>query len=221
MKRCLRYHLRVLLHIRWLSLLPPALGLLMGWEAAAALRGYAGRFGAPEARSALALLLDIRHFIPLAGAAWAAAFLGIEFDARGASLPLLRGCSRLRVFSGKLFLYFSGCAVISAAAQTAAVLPSLSVLRGVPLSVLLRCCGLRLLLDLGMASPPAAIAVIAGENRFGRAITILYGLLLWRIIGSHYDLWLPGKAALSSLWPLAALPLGPGVCALALWRREF
>ena len=222
MKRCLRSRLRALFGLWWLPLLPPVLGLLLGWEASAALGAYARRVGALEARSALALVLEIRHFVPLAGAAWAAAFLGGEFDASAPAFPLSRGFRRGQVFGSKLLLFFLGCAVCSVFAQLAA-LSAVPGLRGLPAPYVLRRCLLRLLLDLGTAAPCAAIAAFAGRSLYGRALTGLYGLLLWRLMGSHYGLWLPeaGKPGLPALWPLGALPLSVLCYALALRRAEF
>ena len=223
MRHCLRNQLWTLFHIWWLPLLPLALGLLMGWEAAAALSAYARRVGGLDAHGALAFLLDVRHFVPLAGAAWAAAFLGMEFDGRGAASPLCRGYSRSQVFGSKLLLFLLGCAVLSLTAQLAAVLPGLYDLRNLPATFLFRCFGLRLLLDLGMMAPCAAIVAFSGSNLYGRALAGIYGLLLWRLMGSHYELWLPGMGGvgLLSCWPLAALPLSIAAYWLALRRKEF
>ena len=223
MKRCLRFHLRALFSVWWLALLPPALGLLLGWEAAAALRAYMRRAGLTEARSALAFVLEVRHLGPLAGAAWASVFLGGEFDARAPVFPLSRGCSRFQVFGSKLLLYFLGCTLISAAAQLTSVLPAVSAWQDLPAGFLLRCFFLRLALDLGMMAPSASLVACFGANLYGRALAVLYGLLLWRLMGSHYALWLPGPAApgLSDLWPLPALPLSLLCCFPALRRKEF
>ena len=223
MKRCLRFHLRALFSLWWLPLLPPVLGLLMGWEAAAALGAYVRRAGPADARSALAFVLDIRHFVPLAGAAWAAAFLGPEFDGRAPAFPLSRGCCRFQVFGSKLLLFLAGCALISAVAQLTAVFPAFSVGQLLPVGFLLRCFFLRLAIDLGMMAPSAAIVCFAGASLYGRALAGLYGLLLWRLMGSHYGLWLPeaGTSGLIAFWPLAALPLGLLGCFLTLRRREF
>ena len=222
MRRCLRSQLRALFGIWWMPLLPPVLGLLLGWEASAALGAYARRFGAPEARGALALVLEVRHFFPLAGAAWAAAFLGAEFDARAPAFSLSRGFRRGQVFGSKLLLFFLGCAVCSLSAQLAA-LSAVPGLRGLTAPYVLRCFLVRLLLDLGTAAPCAAIDAFAGRSLYGRALTGLYGLLLWRLMSSHYGLWLaeaepPGMLA---LWPLGALPLSVAVYTLALRRAEF
>lgn len=222
MKACLRFHLGVLLRLPWLMLLPPALGLLLGCEAAAALALHVRRFGPPEARAALALALDLRHFVPLAGAAWALPFLGMEFDAGGASLPIRRGYGRGRVFFGKLLLFLLGCTAASLFAQLMAVLPALSLLRELGAGFLLRAFALRLALDLGMMLPSAAIVAVSGKNPYGRALAGLYGLVLWRAMGSHLWLWLPELAPdRAALWPLAAIPLSLLICALALGKREF
>ncbi len=222
MKRCLRFHLRALFSLWWLPLLPPVLGLLMGWEAAAALGVYTRRAGPADARSVLAFVLDIRHFVPLAGAAWAAAFLGPEFDGRAPAFPLSRGCCRFQVFGSKLLLFLVGCAVASLAAQMTAVFPAFSAGQPLPAGFLLRSCFLRLALDLGMMAPSAAIVSLAGANLYGRALAGLYGLLLWRIMGSHYGLWLPeaGVPGLTAYWPLPVLPLSALGCFLALRRKE-
>jgi hypothetical protein len=223
MKRCLRFQLRALFSLWRLFLLPPALGLLLGWEAAAALSSYTARWGTPEPAATLALALDMRHFVPLAGAAWAAAYFGAVFDARSAALPLSRGYGRFAVFGGALLLFFSGCAVISLLAQVFSLLPVLYLLRALPAAWLPGFFALRLLLDLGMAAPCAAVAAFAGENLYGRALVFLYGLLLWRLLGSHLDLWLPAAAqgpGLAALWPLPALLLSLGCCAPALRRKE-
>ena len=223
MKRCLQSHLLALACCWWLTLLPPALGLLLGWEAAAALGAHPRRVGPAEARSALALVLEVRHFVPLAGAAWAAAFLGAEFDGRAAVFPLCRGFSRFQVFGSRLLLYSLGCALISAAAQLTSALAAVSGWRQLPVGFLLRCFFLRLAIDLGMMAPSAAIVCFAGASLYGRALAGLYGLLLWRLMGSHYGLWLPeaGTSGLIAFWPLAALPLGLLGCFLTLRRREF
>ena len=223
MKRCLRFHLRALFSLWWLPLLPPVLGLLMGWEASAALGAYIRRAGLTDARSALAFVLDIRHFVPLAGAAWAAAFLGPEFDGRASAFPLSRGFRHFQVFGSKLLLFLVGCAVASLAAQMTAVFPAFSAGQPLPAGFLLRSCFLRLALDLGMMAPSAAIVSLAGANLYGRALAGLYGLLLWRIMGSHYGLWLPeaGALGITALWPLPVLPLSALGCFLALRRKEF
>ena len=223
MKRCLRFHLRALFSVWWPALLPAALGLLLGWEAAAALGAYTRRIGPLGAAAALAFVLDIRHFVPLAGAAWAAAFLGGEFDGRAPVFPLSRGCSRFQVFGSKLLLHFLGCALISAAAQLISALAAVSGWHDLPAGFLLRRFSLRLALDLGMMAPSAAVVSFAGANLYGRALAGLYGLLLWRLMGNHYGLWLPeaGTPGLTALWPLAALPLGLLGCFLVLRRREF
>ena len=223
MKRCLRFHLRALFSLWWLPLLPPVLGLLMGWEASAALGAYIRRAGPTDVRSALALVLDIRHFVPLAGAAWAAAFLGAEFDGRAPAFPLSRGYSRCQIFGSKLCLFLVGCALISAVAQLTAVVSAVSGGQRFPVGFLLRCCFLRLALDLGMMAPSAALVSCSGTNLYGRALAGLYGLLFWRLTGSHYGLWLPeaGAPGLAAYWPLPILPLSALGCFLALRRKEF
>ena len=223
MKRCLHSHLLALACCWWLALLPPALGLLLGWEASAALGAYTRRIGPVEARSALALVLDVRHFVPMAGAAWTAAFLGAEFDGKAAVFPLSRGFSCFQVFGSKLLLCFLGCVVLSAAAQLMSAPAAVSDWHQLPAGFLLRCFFLRLALDLGMMAPSAALVSLAGSNLYGRALAGLYGLLLWRSIGSYYGLWLPEARApdLIAFWPLAALPLGLLGCFLTLRRREF
>ncbi len=222
MKGCLRFQLGVLLSIPWLPLLPPVLGLLLGWEASAALALRVRRFGQPEARAVLAIALDLRHFVPLAGAAWALPFLGMEFDGAGASLLIRRGYGRRRVFAGKLLLFLLGCVLLSAAAQLAALLPARSCLAGLRPGFLLRAIALRLALDLGMMLPNAALVALAGENLYGRALAGLYGLVLWRAMRSHLWLWLPELSPdRAALWPLGALPLSLLIYALALRKREF
>ena len=222
MKACLRFHLGVLLRLPWLMLLPPALGLLLGWEASAALALHVRRFGPPEAGAALAIALDLRHFVPLAGAAWALPFLGMEFDAGGASLPIRRGYGRGRIFSGKLLLFLLGCAAVSLFAQLMAVLPAGLLRADMKPGFLLRAFSLRLALDLGMMLPSAAIVAVSGKNPYGRALVGLYGLVLWRAMRAHLWLWLPELPPdRAALWPLAAIPLSLLICALALGKREF
>ncbi len=222
MKRCLRFCLCAALRIPWLALLPPALGLLLGWEASAALGALARRTGTPEGYAAAALALDARRLVPLAGAVWAAAFLGAAFDGRVPSLLLPRGYGRRAVFASLLLTWTLGLAVLSAFAQGTAALPVLR--RGAPPAAwLLRCFTLRLLLDLGMGAAPAALVCLFRENLYGRALALAYGPVLWRVMGNHYGLWLPaaGPAGLAALWPLAALPGCALVCALALRRAEY
>ena len=75
MKLCLAFRLRVFFCDRRLPLLLIALALLPGLEALGTLRVYLRRVGPLEARAALALLLDIRHFFPLAGVVWSAVWV--------------------------------------------------------------------------------------------------------------------------------------------------
>lgn len=223
MKRCLRWHLRVLRSAWWLLLLLAALALLMGWEAAANLAAYARRVGELDPRSALAMALDLRHFFPLAGAVWAALWLGMDFDAAGASVPVSRGFSRFQVFGSKYLLFLAGCLAVSVLEQLFAVLSAVPGWGSLPAPFLLRCFALRLLLDLGMMSLPAVFPAWGRGNVYARLLGIAYGLLLWRLMGTHYGLWLPemGLGPLwRALWPLAGLPVGLGGSALALRKAE-
>ena len=219
--RCLRFSLRSLLHIPWLPLLPLVLGLLPGGEAAAVLASLSRRGSLPEGRAALAMALELRHLVPLAGAAWAAACLGPAFDGGVPSLMLRRGHGRGEVCASLLLPWALGCLLLSAAAQAASALPLR--IGALPLLWRLRRGCLRLLLDLGMGAPAAALVCLFRENLYGRALAFAWGVTLWRVMGSHYGLWLPeaGEAGLAALWPLGALPLGVLFCCLAICRAEF
>ncbi len=223
MSRCFRFHLYVFLRAWWLPLMLAVFPLLMGWEAAAACGSYVRRLGRQAPETALALLLDLRHFIPLAGAVWSGLFLGMDFPARGVNVLLSRGFSRFRVFGSKYVLFLTGCAIMSLLEQGFALLLSVPLWKDVSALLLLRNGGLRLLLDLGMMVLPSVFPLLGKGNVYLRLPGLVYGLVLWRLMGAHYGLWLPvwsGPPGWGELWPLPALALGIGGSALALRRAE-
>ena len=216
MRACLRWQLRVLSCAWWLLLLLPVLALLLGWEAAAVPAAYLRRGADLDPRSALALVLDMRHLFPLAGAVWAALFLGMDYGSDAQASALSRGYTRSQVLWSKYLLFLLGCALVSATEQVFAVLtaaPGVSVL---PAAFLLRCFCLRLVLDVGMMVPPALCCFLAGNDRYIQLLGLVYGVALWRLMGSHYALWLQyagwGRAEWLALWPLAALIVGTLGC---------
>ena len=209
MRACLRWQLRVLSFAWWLLLLLPALALLLGWEAAAVPAAYLRRGAELDPRSALALVLDVRHLFPLAGAVWASLFIGMDYGAEAQSLALSRGYRRGQVIRSKLFLFLPGCALVSVTEQVFAVLMAVPGVSALPAAFLLRCFCLRLALDMGMMALPAFFCLLGRENLYFRLLGLVYGVALWRLMGSHYALWLQyagwGKTEWLALWPLAAL----------------
>ena len=223
MKACLRWQLRVLGYAWWLILLLPALALLMGWEAAALPGTLLRRGGGTvDPRGALALVLDLRHFFPLAGAVWSSLFLGMDYAAEAQAAALGRGCSRGQVLWSKYLLFLLGCAAISVLEQAFAVLGAVPGWNTLPAPFLLRCFFLRLVLDLGMMMPPAVLCLLGRENVYFRLMGLVYGAALWRLMESHYFLWLQfaewRTGELWALWPAAALVLSL-LCVWALSRR--
>ena len=218
MKACLRWQLRVLRCAWWLLLLLPALALLMGWEAAL-LGTYLRRGAAPDPRSALALVLDLRHFFPLAGAVWSSLFLGMDYGADAQTLALNRGYSLGQVLWGKFLLFLLCCMTVSVIEQ-AFVLAAVPDLSALPPGFLLRCVFLRLVLDAGMMTPPALLCLLGRENLYFRLMGLVYGAALWRLMKSHYFLWLQYAEwrDLPALWPAAALALSV-LCVWGLSRR--
>ena len=225
MRACLRWQLRVLGCAWWLPLLLPVLALFLGWEAAAVIKAYALRGTVLDPRSALALALDVRHFFPLAGAVWAALFLGMDYAADAQASALSRGYGRGQVLWSKFILFLLGCAAVSVTEQLFVFLAAVPGRRSLPTAFLLRCFCLRLILDAGMMLPPAVCCFLGRENPYLRLLGLLYGVALWRLMGSHYALWLQyaewGRAELLALWPMGTLILGSlGVAVFAGRRPE-
>ena len=224
MKNCLRRQLRVLASAWWLPALLAAMALLMGRAASSVTAALLRRGAEPDPRSALALVLDMRSFFPLAGAVWAALFIGMDYTGGADSLALGRGYSRLQLFGAKYLLFLLGCLAVSAVQQVFAVLTGAPGWHTLPASLLLRSFFLRLLLDAGMMVPPAAVCFLGRENTYIRLLGLLYGVALWRLMGSHYALWLQyapwGREELLALWPAAALILGSAASAAAALREE-
>ena len=224
MKNCLHWQIRVLGYAWWLLLLLPVLALLMGWEAIVALEPYLRRGGGSiDARSALAVVLEVRHFFPLAGAVWASLFLGMDYSSDAQASALSRGYRRKQLIWCKYLLFLLGCASVSVIEQVFVVFSAVPDWQTLPAAFLLRCFCLRLVLDAGMMVPPAVICFLARENLYIRLLGLVYGVVLWRLIGSHYGLWLQyaewGTGELTALWPAAALLLGPAAVA-GIARRD-
>ncbi|MBR5702009.1 MAG: hypothetical protein IKX47_06040 [Oscillospiraceae bacterium] len=212
MRNCIRWQLRVLASAWWLLLLLPVLALLMGWAASAVPSAILRQGRELDARSAFAMALDMRSLFPLAGAVWASLFLGMDYSADAHALALSRGYSRRQIFCSKYLLYLLGCLAISLIEQIFALLAGVSDLHTLPGALLLRSFFLRLLLDLGMMVPPAFFCFLGKDNLYIRLIGLLYGVTLWRLMGSHYALWLQyaewGKEEVLAFWPAVALVLG-------------
>lgn len=220
MKTCLRYSYRVLRYAWWLPALLTGMALLMGIEAGSAVNTYAARYPAGlEAWESVTLLADIRHFFPLAGVVWSALWFGMEFGAGGHTQPLRQGFTRFQLWVSKFIWFLAGCIAVSLLEQAFALGLVHPDLCSVPTDRLLRICGLRLLLDTGLMTFPAFIPILARENLYGRAGGCLYGVALWRLMGTHYGLWAPELTAPPQLWewwPIPALILGLLFSALAL-----
>ena len=216
MRACLRWQLRVLGYAWWLPLLLPVMALLLGWEAAAVPAAYLQRGAELDPRSALALVLEVRHLFPLAGAVWASLFIGMDYPAAAQSSALSRGYRREQVIRSKYLLFLLGCLAISAMEQVFVLFAAVPGLRTLPAAFLLRCFCLRLALDVGMMVPPALCCFLAGDDRYLRLLGLVYGAALWRLVRSHPALWLQyagwGRGEWLALWPLAVLILGTPGC---------
>ena len=225
MKNCLHWQIRVLGYAWWLLLLLPVLALLMGWEATAALEPYLRRGGGSiDVRSALAVVLEVRHFFPLAGAVWACLFLGMDYSSDAQASALSRGYSRKQVIWCKYLLFLLGCIAVSVMEQLVIVISAVHGWRALPAAFLLRCFCLRLVLDVGLMVPPAMICFLAREDLYIRLLGLIYGVVLWRLMGSHPILWLQyaerGYEELLALWPAGALVLGSAAVMLLARRRS-
>lgn len=222
MKRCLAFRCRAYFAAVWLPLLPLALGILLGLEAAGVLSSLLRRTGAADASTALALAADVRHLFPLAGAAWSAAYFGRELDGGVGKLLRSRGFGPPAVYGSAYVPFLAGALAISLTEQVVILLaiPGRETLSP---ALLLRTAGLRLLLDLGMLTLPGFLPFLGKGSPYARFSGFLYGFALWRLMGSHAALWLPeaGPPDPWALWPLAALPAGIlGYFALTLNRSE-
>lgn len=219
MKKLFSWGVQVLLAHFWA--LPALLlaGFLAGHLSASALAQYTERMQeAPDAMSAFVLALDIRNLMPVIGVFWAIVCLGLDFEGRGINHTLCRGFSRTKVFLVKFTLFLAGAALCSLVSQIAAVY---TVLTKLPAKYVLRCFGLRLLLDLGMMAVPVIFVYTIRQTIPALCIGCLYGFALYITMGSHYALWLPEmyeNITLADLWPLAGLILSPVIC-LLLWRK--
>lgn len=209
MKPCLAFRFWALLCTVWLPLLPFLLGALAGLDAVTSVRALLRHSGGADGRTLLALAADARRFLPLAGAAWSAAFAGREVDSRSGELLRSRGFGAGAVYGSGLCLFLGGLLAVSLTEQFAAFFLILSGRGPLPPGLLVRTVLLRLPLDLGMAALPGFLPLVGGGSPYPRLLGFLYGLALWRLMGSHYGLWLPGAALAGdplALWPLAALP---------------
>ena len=212
MKNCIRWQLRVLRSAWWLLLLLPALALLMGWAASEVTAAILRQGRNLDTRSAFAMVLDMRSLFPLAGALWAALFLGMDYSADAHALALSHGYTRRQIFSSKYLLYILGCLAVSLIEQVISVLVGVPGWSSLPAVLLLRSFFLRLLLDLGMMIPPAFFCFLGRDNLYIRLIGLVYGVALWQLMGSHYTLWLQyaqwGKEEFLAFWPVLVLVLG-------------
>ena len=220
MKTCLRYTFRILKCAWWLPALLLGMALLMGYEAGSTVNALATRQPAGlDTKECVVLLMDVRHFFPLAGAVWSALWFGMEFDAKGYTRALSRGFSRFQLWVSKFIWFLAGCIAVSLLEQAFALGLVHPDLCSVPTDRLLRICVLRLALDTGLMTFPAFIPILARENLCGRAGGCLYGVALWRLMRTHYGLWAPELTAPPQLWewwPVPALILGLLFSALAL-----
>lgn len=210
MKACIRWQFRVLGYAWWLLLLLPVLALLMGWEAIAALESHLHQCdGSLDARIALALVLDVRHFFPMAGVLWSVLFIGMDYGAEAYALALSRGYRNIQIMACKYSLFIMGCLTVSISQQVFTVLVGVKDWHTLPTEFLLRCFFLRLTLDVGMMIPPAMICFLGKNNLYNRLIGLVYGITLWRLMKSHYALWFRshnfGMNEWLALWPIVAI----------------
>ena len=224
MKTCLRYTFRILKCAWWLPALLLGMALLMGYEAGSTVNALATRQPAGlDTKECVVLLMDVRHFFPLAGAVWSALWFGMEFDAKGYTRALSRGFSRFQLWGSKFIWFLAGCAAVSLLEQAFALWLVRPDLRSIPTGWLLRICVLRLALDAGLMTFPAWIPCLARENLYGRAGGCLYGVALWRLMRTHCSVWAPGMFSVPpqswEWWPVPALFLGLLLSALALRKN--
>lgn len=211
MKQCLHFRWKVILYAWWLPLLLLIMSVLMGVEATASLNDYLLRVGTSNAREALAYVMDIRHFFPLAGAVWSAAYFGMEIDGKSASVLLKRGYTHFSVIASNYALFLAGIVSVSVIEQTLILIFNTRLFAPLGPAFLLRTVFLRLVLDLGMMSAVSFFPFLGKGSIYARFLGFVYGIVLWRLMGKHYCLWLPELGmhlGLGELWPLGTLVFG-------------
>ena len=194
---------------------------VLGISAGGDVRTYAMRGQELDATSALALALEGRRAVGFVGAVWTYLFLYCEFQQRGINNTVYRGCGKLSIFAGKYLLLLLSCALCSVVMQGAALLTAREWVNGVPAGWLLRCTGLRLLLDLGTMTAPLGVVVLMQGNLTAGVLCLIYGLLLYFKAPVDYGLWLPQTTAatsLSVLWPVVVLPVS-AILSFTVWSK--
>ncbi len=211
MKQCLLFRWRVILYAWWLPLLLLIMSVFMGVEATASLNDNLHRVGTSNAREALAYVMDIRHFFPLAGAVWSAAYFGMEIDGKSASVLLKKGYTHLSVIVSNYALFLVGLVSVSVIEQAFILILNTRLFASLTPAFLLRTVLLRLVLDLGMMSAVSFFPFLGKGSAYARFLGLVYGIALWRLMGNHYCLWLPELGmhlGLGELWPLGTLVFG-------------
>lgn len=223
MKKCLKYHWSVLAGHKYILLSVLLSAAVLGISAGSDVRTYAMRGQGLDATSALALALEGRRAVGFVGAVWTYLFLYCEFQQRGINNTVYRGCGKLSIFVGKYLLLLFSCALCSVVLQGASLLTAWEWINGVPAEWLLRCAGLRLLLDIGTMTAPLFVVVLLQGNLTAGVLCLIYGLLLYFKAPVNYGLWLPniaGTLEVFSLWPIGALPVSAALSALIWYRAE-
>jgi len=223
MKKCLRYHWNVLAGHKYILLSVLLSAAVLGISAGSDVRTYAMRGQGLDATSALALALEGRRAVGFVGAVWTYLFLYCEFQQRGINNTVYRGCGKLSIFVGKYLLLLFSCVICSLVMQGASLLTAWEWINGVPAAWLLRCAGLRLLLDFGTMTAPLFVVVLLQGNLTAGVLCLIYGLLLYFKAPVNYGLWLPniaGTLEVFSLWPIGALPVSAALSALIWYRAE-
>jgi len=221
MKKCLKYHWNVLAGHKYILLSVLLSAAVLGISAGSDVRTYAMRGQELDATSALALALEGRRAVGFVGAVWTYLFLYCEFQQRGINNTVYRGCGKLSIFVGKYLLLLFSCALCSVVLQGASLLTAWEWINGVPAEWLLRCAGLRLLLDFGTMTAPLFVVVLLQGNLTAGVLCLIYGLLLYFKAPVNYGLWLPqttAAASLSVLWPIVVLPVS-AILSLAVWHK--
>lgn len=221
MKKCLQYHWNVLLGHKYILLAVLLAAAVLGISAGSDVRAYAMCGQGLDATSALALALEGRRAVGFVGAVWTYLFLYCEFQQRGINNTVYRGCGKLSIFVGKYLLLLFSCVICSLVMQGASLLTACEWINGVPAAWLLRCMGLRLLLDLGTMTAPLLVVMLLQGNMTAGVLCLVYGLVLYFKAPVSYGLWLPQTAeavSLSVLWPIVALPVS-AILSFAVWSK--
>ena len=218
MKRLVRAQFYVLGCQPWLPLLLLGAAVASGLLAGGEVRALAARSGdGLSPRSLLALSLETRRAAALLGGVFAVLWAGLGLARGGLNGPLCRGYGRGSVYAALLPPLLASLVGFSLVSQLT-VIPAAGVdLAALPAAWVLRCLGLRLLLDLGLALTPFFLRFLLRDGFSAPLLAIGWGLLLYLKLPVTPGLWLPGGTIpFTALWPLLS-----GALSLLLGRLCF